>query len=57
MTAVEYVKLKGLSSLTEASRIGGVPIQTLKDWYANESFRRRFEVLVAGCVAIKEAGK
>ena len=46
MQCSEYVKSRGLKSLTFLSKKTEVPITTLRDWY--KSRRKAFEYLVEG---------
>jgi hypothetical protein len=38
MKCSEYVKSRGVKSLTQLSEKGGVPISTLKVWYKTKRF-------------------
>ena len=46
MKCSEYVKSKGVKSLTFLSERTEVPVTTLRDWYKTR--RKAFEYLVAG---------
>lgn len=51
MTPSQSAKAAGLHSLSEASRISGVSLQTLHNWHRNKP--RLFAVVLAGCVAVR----
>ncbi len=46
MKCSEYVKSKGVKSLTFLSEKTGVPVTTLRDWYKTR--RKAFDYLVTG---------
>ena len=51
MTAAEAAKAAGLKSLTEASELTGWTTKALRTYYKDN--RQRFNIVIAGCVAIK----
>ena len=52
MTPSEYVKSRGLKSLTFVSEETGVSSRTLINWFHN--YPRRFEIIVKGCLYEQE---
>lgn len=55
MGAADTAKATGLASLAEVSRMTGVSVVTLNNWFKNK--RPLFDVVLAGCVAIKNKGR
>ena len=52
MSAANYAKQAGLSSLKEVIERTGQSRQTLQNWYEDKP--ALFEVVIAGCVALKQ---
>jgi hypothetical protein len=50
MTPSQQAKAAGLKSLTVASELTGVSLQTLGNWHKNKP--ELFQVVIAGCVAL-----
>lgn len=55
MKPSEAAKLAGLKSLAELAEISGESVQTLNNWFKNES--RRFELVLKGAVLEKTIEK
>ncbi len=51
MTPSQAAKAAGLHSLSEASRLSGVSLQTLHNWHRSKP--QLFAVVLAGCAATK----
>ena len=55
MTPSDQAKVAGLDSLAQVSRISGVQLRTLINWHKHKP--QLFQVVVMGCVAVKESEK
>lgn len=51
MTPSQAAKAAGLKSLSKASRMTGVSLQTLTNWHKHKP--KLFAVVIAGCVALQ----
>ena len=55
MSASKEAKKLGVKNLTEVAEMTDQSLQTLRNWHRNKP--KLFRVVIAGCVATKEAGK